>query len=581
MNTEVNLLLEIGAEGGSLSIYGTSGPIERRKYRVGLADSSLQMLGEEDGGSSIRRDSAWLDSWDAAIQTLSVYPWPRLHPMFVAPEVSLAIWSVLQKYTAESSNQTRGIDLGKWRSVIKNSLGVLPNHQMASLIVEGLGNATFAASWKDEADTTFRPYVAAIVELRKAVQMSTDARHALIQELCQKKRVTLLSEVLDKRIPERVLQWSGHTAWEEFSQGDWDQFFSIALAEERHSAIAGVRPITRTLLKQFQLIPEPLRRKGLLNIMSQLEIPAHRWEYLAANFAKVDSGTRPGLLRSAATMEYRGEFWDLYFRCEGKYCQPFRFPATLPKSDLLEPILTPLDMDAEGLLMKNCLSTRTSRVLSGDRIYFRMRDKTPVDAELIKGPHGWVPGHILGRENAPVADDMTTQVRNELSRMGHAITDGVTDSMQTDGYLEMLRRQALEMFRKEDVDVITQHLASIHGKSRSWTRGAYVIFAAPHGGFIQYMCSPDAQEYLCEVQSYKYEIKAGEYLDADAVELIENAGFVWPTHKVNFLRWFKSTSSADIQGIAEFTLAALNRLFHCQSVDKLNVKSHIPSDHKN
>jgi hypothetical protein len=28
--------------------------------------------------------------------------------------------------------------------------------------------------------------------------MSTDAKHALIQELCQKKRVTLLSEVLDK-----------------------------------------------------------------------------------------------------------------------------------------------------------------------------------------------------------------------------------------------------------------------------------------------------------------------------------------------------------------------------------------------
>jgi hypothetical protein len=151
-------------------------------------------------------------------------------------------------------------------------------------------------------------------------------------------------------------------------------------------------------------------------------------------------------------MEYRGEFWDLYFRCEGKYWQPFRFPATLPQSNLLEPILSPLDMDAEGLLMKNCLSTRASRVLSGDRIYFRMRDKTPVDAELIKGPQGWVPGHILGRENAPVADDMAKQVRNELSRMGHAITDGVRRiPCRRTGICKMLRRQALEIFRKEDV----------------------------------------------------------------------------------------------------------------------------------
>jgi Tn3 transposase DDE domain len=107
--------------------------------------------------------------------------------------------------------------------------------------------------------------------------------------------------------------------------------------------------------------------------------------------------------------------------------------------------------------------------------------------------------------------------------------------MQTDGYLEMLRRQAREIFSKEDVAAITQHLASIQGKSRSWTNGAHVIFLTPRGGFVQYMCSPDAQEYLCEIQSYKYEIRAGEYLDADAVDLIEKAGFVWPTLRTVYL----------------------------------------------
>jgi hypothetical protein len=410
--------------------------------------------------------------------------------------------------------------------------------------------------------------------------MSTDARHALIQELTQKKRVTVLSEVMGTRIPERVLKWIGHIAWQEFSLDDWNQFFRIALAEERHSALAGVRTINRTLLKQFPLIPKPLRRKGLLNIVSQLEIPAQRWRSLAANFAKVNAGMRPGLLQKAATMQYRGEFWDLYFRCEGRYWQSFRFPAGLPHSDILEPISSPRDMDAEGLLMKNCLSTRTSRVLSGDRIYFRMRDRTPVDAELIRSASGWVPGDILGPGNAPVPEDIAGRVRSELSRMGHAITEAATDSTQVDGYLEMLRQRARALFRAGDIDAVTQHLAAIWGKSQSWTRGAYVIFKTPRGGYVQYMCSPDAQEYLCEIQSYKYWIQAGEYLDADAVDFIEKAGFVWPTQQANFLRWFKVTSSANIRGIAEFTLAALSSLFHCASVGEVEVKAHIPADQK-
>jgi len=461
-------------------------------------------------------------------------------------------------------------------SVIQERLGVPPDHPFAPVIIEALRDPTFMRSWQDEADPTFRPYVAAVLEQRHAVQMSIDARHALIQEVTQKKRVTVLSEVLGTRIPERVLKWIGHTAWEEFSQADWNQFFLIALAEERHSALAGVRTINRTLLKQFPLIPRPLRRKGLLNIVSQLAVPAHRWDALAANFAKVDPGMKPGLLRMAATMGYRGEFWELYFRCEGKYWLPFQFPSSLPQSELLEPILSPLEMDAEALLMKNCLSTRSSRVLSGDRIYFRMRDKTPVDAELIREPSGWVPGDILGPENAIVPEDVAKQVRNELSRLAHAIIDAATDSVQADGYLEMLRRQARDTFTKEDVDGVTQHLASIHGKSLSWTTGAYVIFKTTHGGFVQYMSSPDGQEYLCEIQSYKYEIEAGEYLDANAVDFIEKAGFVWPTQKANFIRWFKATSSADLQGIAAFTLAALRSLFQCQTVDELEVKSHIP-----
>jgi hypothetical protein len=288
---------------------------------------------------------------------------------------------------------------------------------------------------------------------------------------------------------------------------------------------------------------------------------------------------RPALLREAATMRWRGEFWDLYFRCEGKYWRPFRFPATLPTSALLEPIASPMDMEAEGLLMKNCMPSLISRVQSGDRLYFRTRDNFSVNAELIKEPRGWVPGDILWLENAPVPDSLATAVRNELVRMGGAITDSATDSAKTDGYLDSLRHKVRETFGKADVAVVAQHLASIQGKSQSWTDGAYLILGMPRGrGFIQFMCSPNGKEYLCEIQSYKYEMRLGEYLDADAVDLIEKAGFVWPTNRANFVRWFKGSSPEESQGIAEFALAAHHSLFRCRSIDQLEVKVHIPED---
>ena len=49
MNKQVKRLLQVGAEGGLLTIYGTSDPTERRRYRFGLVDHTLQMLGEDEG----------------------------------------------------------------------------------------------------------------------------------------------------------------------------------------------------------------------------------------------------------------------------------------------------------------------------------------------------------------------------------------------------------------------------------------------------------------------------------------------------------------------------------------------------
>lgn len=120
-------------------------------------------------------------------------------------------------------------------------------------------------------------------------------------------------------------------------------------------------------------------------------------------------------------------------------------------------------------------------------------------------------------------------------------------------------------------------LQSIQAKSRSWSNGAYAIFELKRGGYVQLMSSPDGNEYLLEINSHKYDENVNDLLSADAVDLIEKSGFVWPTQKSNFLRWFNVSSPEDIQAIAEVALAILARVFRHRKGDRVMIKTHIPN----
>jgi hypothetical protein len=53
--------------------------------------------------------------------------------------------------------------------VIREGLGVPPDHLLATLIIEALREPAFATSWQDEADTTLRPYATAVRRRRFSV----------------------------------------------------------------------------------------------------------------------------------------------------------------------------------------------------------------------------------------------------------------------------------------------------------------------------------------------------------------------------------------------------------------------------
>jgi hypothetical protein len=60
---ETFVIVEIGAEGGSIKILGRIDDECAPSYSVQLRDQSLALLLDEGSGSEIRRDSEWTASW--------------------------------------------------------------------------------------------------------------------------------------------------------------------------------------------------------------------------------------------------------------------------------------------------------------------------------------------------------------------------------------------------------------------------------------------------------------------------------------------------------------------------------------
>ena len=455
----------------------------------------------------------------------------------------------------------------------------LPEGQcFAGTIKEALGEREFATQWGDASDESFRPFAVAVLELSGPGRLPEANRRTLYRDICQRKRSAVLAELISHPVSARVIKLLGRTRWKEFSRPDWVAFFSIA-SGVAGSKLGHVTWITPTLVQQLAVIPAELRTTGFLNVASGLAVPAARWACWQGLIDRANAGQRAEYHRAARAVKSRGDFWDLYFRCEGKNWLPFVIPDVLNHSKLVEPIASPQEMSLEADRMKNCLANRSSRVQSGNRVFFRLRDGTPVNTELVRQGQGWVPGDILGFENSPVDRQMSNRIRFELRRLAGSRSGNevALDSTEEDAYLDELRQYARESFGPDESAVLVESLHAIQAKSKSWGNGAYAIFELKRGGYVQFMSSPDGKEYLLEIASHKYQEKVSDLLSNEVVDLIERAGFVWPNGTSNFLRWFSVSSAKDIEAMADLALALLSRIFGLRSRGSVMVSAHIPA----
>ena len=275
------------------------------------------------------------------------------------------------------------------------NLAMTTNRQVMQIIADAMSDPQFAVQWNECSDVSFRPFAVAVLQLSNATLQTEESRRTIYQDLCHRKRTAVLADTVSKPIKARVIKLLRRTRWNEFSRDDWHLFFSLA-TDDCSSALGHVLQITPTLVRQFDLIPEELRLPGLLGVVSNLSVPAERWARLEGFIKDVNQERRMELRRAASSINSNGDFWDFYFECEGKHLLPFVTPPSLMTSQLLEAIGSPKEMVSEATRMKNCLASRTCRVISGRRFFFRLRDGTPVNSELVRTGQAWVPGEILG-----------------------------------------------------------------------------------------------------------------------------------------------------------------------------------------
>jgi hypothetical protein len=108
-------ILEVGAEGGSLTIYGirtTSGSL----FSEEVIDHTPEMIDEP----GIRYKLNSLETWDAALNRLDRYRWFRLCPLQVHPEFKDTVFdAVISRFKADDQVDP---PLHNWSRLCKNGM---------------------------------------------------------------------------------------------------------------------------------------------------------------------------------------------------------------------------------------------------------------------------------------------------------------------------------------------------------------------------------------------------------------------------------------------------------------------------
>lgn len=111
------IILEIGAEGGSLTIFGIRDPECGWRFINERNEAAMcGMLPEDEPGPEFYERSGYVPSLDEALDSLDRYPWHKLYPLRVHPDFRQKIFDVVVS-RFEAEGEDRWNQLSKWREV--------------------------------------------------------------------------------------------------------------------------------------------------------------------------------------------------------------------------------------------------------------------------------------------------------------------------------------------------------------------------------------------------------------------------------------------------------------------------------
>ncbi len=108
--SESEVIIELGAEGGSITLFGVRSP-RGWLYSRSVDDWTSELIDEE----RIEHDSNVVDSWESALGLLDRYPWHMLSPVRIHPEFREQIWIAVQRRFEGRGDAMARIE--KWREL--------------------------------------------------------------------------------------------------------------------------------------------------------------------------------------------------------------------------------------------------------------------------------------------------------------------------------------------------------------------------------------------------------------------------------------------------------------------------------
>ena len=107
------IIVEIGAEGGSITLYGLR--TERGwLFAKETIDWTAKLFDEERSETG----SVLVDSWAAALKLLDQHPWAELSPIFVHGQFGSEIWIAVQE-RLRRKDEVSGLKLSQWRALCR------------------------------------------------------------------------------------------------------------------------------------------------------------------------------------------------------------------------------------------------------------------------------------------------------------------------------------------------------------------------------------------------------------------------------------------------------------------------------